>query len=59
MTKHKKPVARPVLKDGPALSEVREGVNELARLRAEMANRRGAGPILNKDIRQAIQQGRC
>jgi hypothetical protein len=58
MTKHKKPVARLVPDREHALSEVREAVNELARLRKEMAHRQGARPIPDKDIRQAIHQGR-
>lgn len=58
MTKHPKPVARLDPKGPPALSEVREAVIELARLRNEMAHRQGARPILDKDIRQAIRQGR-
>jgi len=40
------------------LTEVREAVNELARLRDEMADRRKALALSDKDIRQAIQKGR-
>jgi antitoxin (DNA-binding transcriptional repressor) of toxin-antitoxin stability system len=58
MTKHQKPVARLVSKRRPALSEVREAVNELGRLRNDMAHRPGARPIPDKDIRKAIHQGR-
>ena len=58
MTKHEKPVARLAPEGRLNLSEVREAVNELARLRKEMAHRRGVRPILRKDIRQAIQHGR-
>ena len=57
MTKHQKPLARPEPERRPALS-VRAAVNELARLRKEMAHRRGARPIPDKEIRQAIRQGR-
>ena len=58
MTKHEKQVARVVSDRGPALSQLREAIDELARLRNEMAHRRGARPIPDKVIRQAIQQGR-
>jgi len=57
MTKHQKPVARLVPQRRPASIEVRDAVHELARLRNEIAHRRGARPILDKDIRQAIRQG--
>lgn len=58
ITKHQKPVARLVPEGRPALSEVRDAVNELAILRNEMASRRGARPLLDKDIRAAVQKGR-
>jgi hypothetical protein len=58
MTKHQKPVARLVSDRGPALSEVREAVNEFARLRKEMALGSAARQIPDKDIGQAIRQGR-
>ena len=41
ITKHEKPVARLIPEGKPALSEIREAVNELARLRDEMAKRPG------------------
>jgi prevent-host-death family protein len=58
ITKHQKPIARLVPEGRPALSEVRNAVNELAVLRHEMANRRGARPIADSHIRQAVQKGR-
>jgi len=58
ITKHQKPIARLVPEGRHALTEVREAVNELARLRDEMAERRRALPLSDKDIRQAIQKGR-
>ena len=58
ITKHQKPVARLVPEGRPALSEVREAINELASLRDEMVHRRGSRPLLDKDIRDAIQKGR-
>ena len=58
ITKHQKPVARLVPEGRPALSEVRDAVNELASLRHEMASRRRARPLRNKHLRDAIQRGR-
>lgn len=58
ITKHQKPVARLVPEGRPALSEVREAVNELASLRDEIVHRRSARPLRDKDIREAIQKGR-
>jgi prevent-host-death family protein len=58
ITKHQKPVARLVPEGRPALSEMRDAVNELASLRHEMASRRGARPLQNKDIRDAVKKGR-
>jgi prevent-host-death family protein len=58
ITKHQKPVARLVPEGRPALSEVREAVNDLTSLRNEMARRRGARPLPDKDIREAIRKGR-
>ena len=58
ITKHQKPVARLVPEGRPALSEVRDAVNELAALRDEITHRRGARPLPDEDIREAIQKGR-
>lgn len=58
ITKHQKPVARLIPEGRPALSEVREAVSELASLRDEMTSRRGARPLADKDIRDAIRKGR-
>jgi len=58
ITKHHKPVARLIPEGRPALSEVQEAVNQLASLRHEMASRRGAKPVSDKHLRQAIQKGR-
>lgn len=55
ITKHQEPVARLVPEGRPALSEVRDAVHELATLRHEMANRRGARPLRNKEILDAVQ----
>ena len=58
ITKHQKPVARLVPEGRPALREVREAVNDLASLRDEMEHPRGAQPLPDKDIREAIRKGR-
>ena len=58
ITRHQKPVARLVPEGRPALSEVRDAVNELASLRNEMASRRGARPIADRHIRDAVKKGR-
>jgi prevent-host-death family protein len=58
ITKHQKPVARLIPEGRATLSEVRDAVNRLAGLRHEMASRRGARPLQNKDIRDAVQEGR-
>jgi len=58
ITKHQKPVARLIPEGRPALNEIRDAVKELKTLREEMTNRRGARPLTDKQIRQAIQKGR-
>jgi prevent-host-death family protein len=58
ITKHQKPVARLIPEGRPALSEIREAVNELASLRDKMANRGGARPLSDEQLREAIQKGR-
>ena len=58
ITKHQKPVARLVPEGRPAISEIRESVDELRSLRHEMASRRGARPLPDKDIREATRKGR-
>lgn len=58
ITRHQKPVARLIPEGRPALGEIREAATELKNLRAEIAIRRGARPLLDGEIRQAIQKGR-
>ncbi|MEO8132102.1 MAG: type II toxin-antitoxin system prevent-host-death family antitoxin, partial [Bryobacteraceae bacterium] len=58
ITKHQKPVARLIPEGRPALGEIRKAVEELRTLRAEIARNRGARPLLDKEIREAIQKGR-
>jgi prevent-host-death family protein len=58
ITRHQKPVARLIPEGRPALGEIREAVDELKNLRAEMASRRGTRPLSDKDIREAVLKGR-
>ena len=58
ITRHEKPVARIIPEGRPALTEVRQAVDELRALRQEMAKRRGFKPLTDKEIRDAIEEGR-
>ncbi len=58
ITRHDKPVARIIPEGRPALRQVLEAVGELQALRREMAKRRGFKPLTDKEIRDAIEEGR-
>ena len=58
ITRREKPIARLIPEGRPALRQVREAVSELQALRQEMARRRGFKPLTDKDIRDAIEEGR-
>jgi len=58
ITRHEKPVARIVPEGRPALRQVRQAVDELRALRQEMSRRRGFQPLSDREIREAIQEGR-
>ena len=58
ITRHEKPVARIIPEGRPALTEVRQAANELQALRQEMVKRRGFKPLTDKEIRDAIKEGR-
>jgi len=58
ITRHDKPVARIVPEGRAALTSVRKAVEEMRALRAEMAKRRGFKPLTDKEIRDAINEGR-
>ena len=58
ITRHEKPVARMIPEGRRALTEVREAVSELQALRQEMGKRRGFKPLTDKEIRDAIEEGR-
>jgi len=58
ITRHERPVARMIPEGRPALAELRQAVSELQALRQEMAQRRGFKPLTDKEIRNAIAEGR-
>jgi prevent-host-death family protein len=58
ITRHDKPVARMVPEGRPGLAEIRQAVSDLRTLRKEMAKRRGFKPLTDKEIRNAINEGR-
>ena len=58
ITRHDKPVARMIPEGRPGLTEVQEAVRELHAVRQEMARRRGFKPITDKEIRDAVREGR-
>lgn len=58
ITRHDKPIARMVPEGRPGLAEVRQVVSDLRALRREMAKRRGFKPLTDKEIRNAINEGR-
>ena len=58
ITRHDKPVARIVPEGGKSLEKVRQAVANMRELRAQMAQRKGFKPITDKEIRDAINEGR-
>jgi prevent-host-death family protein len=58
ITRHDKPVARLIPEGRPSLDKVRQAVAGMRSLRAEMAQRKGFKPITDKEIRDAINEGR-
>jgi prevent-host-death family protein len=58
ITRHDKPIARMVPEGRPSLTAVRQAVEELHALRRELARRSGFKPLTNKEIHDAIQEGR-
>lgn len=58
ITRHEKPVARIVPEGRLSLATVREAADDLHALRAEMARRPGYKPLTDKEIKEAIKQGR-
>jgi len=58
ITRHDKPVARMVPEGDRKLEDVRRAVEDLHTLRREMAQRKGFKPLSDKEIKDAINQGR-
>jgi prevent-host-death family protein len=58
ITRHDKPVARIVPEGGRSLEKVRQAVADLRALRQEIAQRRGFKPLTDKEIKDAINEGR-
>lgn len=57
ITRHDKPVARIVPEGRESLEGVRRGVENI-RFRKEIAQRKGFKPLTDKEIRDAINEGR-
>jgi prevent-host-death family protein len=58
ITRHEKPVARIIPEGRPTLAKVREAANGLHTLRQGMARRRGFKLLTDKEIKDAIAEGR-
>ena len=57
ITRHDKPVAR-IIPEGRDLESVRRAVDSMRETRRRMALRKGFKPITDKEIRDAINEGR-
>jgi prevent-host-death family protein len=58
ITRHDKPVARIVPEGDRSLESVRRAVDSMRETRRRMALRKGFKPITDKEIRDAINEGR-
>lgn len=58
ITRHERPVARVIPEGRPALSALQEAIGELRRLRREMGERRSFKPLTDREIRDAVNEGR-
>ncbi len=58
ITRHEKPVARIVPEGRVSLREVSEAASELKNLRRQMTRRKEFKLLTDRDIRQAIDEGR-
>ncbi len=56
--RHDKPVARLMPEGRPSFDKVCQAVAGMRALRTEMAQRKGFKPITDKEIRNAINEGR-
>jgi prevent-host-death family protein len=58
ITRHDKPVARIVPEGQKSLDGVRRSVESMRRMREQMSKRKGFKPLTDKEIRDAINEGR-
>jgi prevent-host-death family protein len=58
ITRHDKPVARIVPEGSESLESVRRAIESMRTRRRRMASRKGFKPITDKEIRDAINEGR-
>ena len=58
ITRHEKPVARLVPEGGANLARISQAVADLRAGRAVMAHRRGFKALTDREIKQAIEEGR-
>ena len=58
ITRHEKPVARIIPEGRRSLERVRRAVKELDAIRARMLKRPGFKPLTDKEIKDAINEGR-
>jgi prevent-host-death family protein len=58
ITRHDKPVARIVPEGRKSLDQVRRAVESMREMRQQMARRKGFKPLSDKEIKDAINEGR-
>lgn len=58
ITRHDKPVARIVPEGRKSLESIRQAVQNIRALRQEIAQQKGFKPLTDKEIRDAINEGR-
>jgi prevent-host-death family protein len=58
ITRHDKPVARIIPEGRKSMDKVRRAVEDLRALRQEIAQNKGFKPLTDKEIRDAINEGR-
>jgi prevent-host-death family protein len=58
ITRHDKPVARIVPEGRPSLANVRRAIASMRETRRQMAERKGFRPLTDKEIKDAIREGR-
>jgi prevent-host-death family protein len=58
ITRHDKPVARIVPEGHRSLDSVRRAVDSMRQMREQMSKRKGFKPLTDKEIKDAINEGR-